>query len=625
MIAGRRRLVDIGLLLLIMGAWFAARPYDGIWHDAVLYTAQALRRLYPENYAFDLFFRYGSQDSYTIFPSVHAAAISFLGIEGAALALTILGKVLWFCALFCLFSAIFRGKDFWFSLALIATLDPYFDGHGVFSWGESFVTARLYAEAFVLAGLAMLLREYRIFGTFLLVLAALMHPLIAIVGCLVAGVFTLMRFSLRHVVVMVLLPLLFVVSLLVLYGISPLDRLLLVYDESWLAYIRNRNVSVFLDTWDISAFSRVLLIIVILMFGIDTAHSVRLRQLSIAALVALLFLISLAWFGGGVWHSILLTQLQLWRGLWLIQLIAWGIAAYVLLALFGGGQAKRLLAALMLSALLLEGPASGVIALCAWLLYQLLRIYYPDWKPGVLTVGLISGVLLMSVLLRIASLSIVATEWGTMGRPGWLVFFYCPLFLVGLVSIILWRNVTRVIYQILVLGACTLYFISGVWLFFSKYSFGQVEDQREVETLREIIPGGATVYRPEALSYVWFSLGRANFASGIQSAGVLFSRETAVESSRRLDLLWSLGFSDGNPYCLGVPEAGKIYLAKPSHRSLHQTVRVLCSEVDLDYLLLPKSAGYSVGFGYEPIYQSQGLILFDCADVRKKLLHADEK
>jgi hypothetical protein len=72
------------LLLLCVTAWALSHSYRGIFHDAGLYTLQALARLAPASLGQDVFLRFGSQDRYTIFSPIYAAASQVLGTEAAA-------------------------------------------------------------------------------------------------------------------------------------------------------------------------------------------------------------------------------------------------------------------------------------------------------------------------------------------------------------------------------------------------------------------------------------------------------------------------------------------------------------------------------------------------------------
>src|SRR5689334_23169132 len=62
-----RSLESATALLLLASLWLATRPYSGMIHDARIYLVQGLSHLYPGAFADDLFFKFGSQDGFSIF------------------------------------------------------------------------------------------------------------------------------------------------------------------------------------------------------------------------------------------------------------------------------------------------------------------------------------------------------------------------------------------------------------------------------------------------------------------------------------------------------------------------------------------------------------------------------
>src|ERR1700693_4837991 len=76
--------------LLGIATWALSHSYRGIFHDAGLYTLQALAHLHPDSLQEDVFLKFGSQDGFTIFSPVYAAASRLLGVEFAAATLTLL-------------------------------------------------------------------------------------------------------------------------------------------------------------------------------------------------------------------------------------------------------------------------------------------------------------------------------------------------------------------------------------------------------------------------------------------------------------------------------------------------------------------------------------------------------
>src|SRR5215204_1971217 len=96
------------LPLLIATLWLSTRPYLGAVLDAQFYMGQALHALEPAGFADDLYFRFGSQDQFTIFTALYAPVVALLGISVAAMALTVVGNLLWVFALLYLSRALIR-------------------------------------------------------------------------------------------------------------------------------------------------------------------------------------------------------------------------------------------------------------------------------------------------------------------------------------------------------------------------------------------------------------------------------------------------------------------------------------------------------------------------------------
>src|SRR4051812_752601 len=87
---------NAALLALAAFVFVAVRPNTGVRHDAILYAAQALYRLHPDIFAQDLFFKFGSQENFTVFGRVFAFLITQLGFTSATLFVLALTQVLFF-------------------------------------------------------------------------------------------------------------------------------------------------------------------------------------------------------------------------------------------------------------------------------------------------------------------------------------------------------------------------------------------------------------------------------------------------------------------------------------------------------------------------------------------------
>src|SRR4051812_20793529 len=80
-VAHRHILPTVALLCACITIWIVQHSYYGLVHDSEMYLIQGLARLNPDLFAADIYFRYGSQDRFTVFGPVFAQAMQLLGIE----------------------------------------------------------------------------------------------------------------------------------------------------------------------------------------------------------------------------------------------------------------------------------------------------------------------------------------------------------------------------------------------------------------------------------------------------------------------------------------------------------------------------------------------------------------
>ncbi|WP_420568955.1 hypothetical protein [Thalassovita sp.] len=129
----------IALVLLL-------RPFQGIYHDANLYAVQALRSLGNDALGRDLYFSYGNQDDFSVFTLIYAPLIQALGLAWANMVAYGIGLFFWFCALVVFVHVFFEDRKARI-LALLGAvaLSPAY-ASAFFSYGEGFVTPRVFAE-----------------------------------------------------------------------------------------------------------------------------------------------------------------------------------------------------------------------------------------------------------------------------------------------------------------------------------------------------------------------------------------------------------------------------------------------------------------------------------------------
>ncbi len=112
----------------------------------MLYTVLALARLHPAALGHDLFVRYGTQDHYTIFSPLYAAAIRAGGLEPGAAVLAFATHVAFFGAAWLVARRLLSASEALLAVGLLAVLPSWYGSNSVFAYIEGFLTPRQSAE-----------------------------------------------------------------------------------------------------------------------------------------------------------------------------------------------------------------------------------------------------------------------------------------------------------------------------------------------------------------------------------------------------------------------------------------------------------------------------------------------
>jgi len=600
----------LGAALLLLGAcWLVAHPHMGLWHDARLYAVDALARLNPGVFDRDLFLMNGSQGQFTVFPHIYAKLIGLAGLERATLILALAGKLLWLAALFLLARAMMPRPTLWLlGIVLVMGYPAFYDSHKLFSYGESFATPRIFAEAFTLLALAAWLRAYRLAALMLAVIAGVLHPLIALPG---GALLTLMYFRSARTGFDTLAAFAIVaMGLASLFALGLYGRLFEVFDPDWFDVVVLRNPYVFLDQWNAVAFGRILFLCVVL--GLMARESAsRLQPLARAMLVATIALLAVSWVGGSVWKNVLLTQLQLWRVLWLAQILALLMLADLLPRLWKAGYPDRVLAACLAAAFLLDTWAAGAAALGGLLLRTLLlradgRI---DTQRGVWR-ALPWAIVLPCLFAHFASAPYWfaakgsypgVAAWGTLlgDRVGLIV-------ILGMLYLARGKWGGRM--PSLQIGVAAVLFLAAIFLWAEAGEHKTPGWQPVYQQLQKDIPPGSVVAAAMSggVEVTWFELGRASYASQTQAVGALFDRNTALGAGRRLELLHEAGFPDSQVEW----GAGRVQTNPLTQGAIMR----LCQDPDLDFVL---AGGAHAGAKLYFLNNRPVASLIACDDFRK--------
>lgn len=549
----------LAALIAAIAWWLLTRPYNGIWHDGLYYTAQALKRLYPQQYAQDVFFLYGSQDNFTLFGMLQARMTGQLGVDRAFLLLTVTGAALWLYALLSLLRRWLSVVPLVAALILVLGADSHYGGFDVFSYGERFASPRLFSEALVLLSLSLWMEGRKLSAYCLAVGAALLHPLTALVGIGVLAWSALNARATRLTVLLVMVSGLLGMQLLVWVGLSP------QFDPFWQRLVALRSPFVFPHLWNLDDWLRLALDASLLWLA---SRFLRTEAGKLAGWILAVLALAMFWALAAEAMAVqLVVAAQIYRVQWLAHLLALALAVPLCLRLWQSSVTwDRYLAIGVASSLVFPLNLGGVILPIVYGLYRWAGYRMPDKPPGrslslLLFVGFpLTGLALW--LFYFASNLMLGAQ--VSGRPVWLiVFIQAPvalgLFLAGHAMA---KRLRRDWAWLWIYGAGVLVIGTLNWDVRKPWDgvFDQTERVAAIAPVQALIPENAVVYwesgvyvTPDNLARLdkglersWLWLQRSHYASFDQAAGNVFYRQTAVEIARRVSRLRQWGFRDGS-------------------------------------------------------------------------------
>lgn len=597
--------------LAVAALWLLGRRYAGIVQDASLYLLQGLRKLDPRAFETDLFFAYGSQDAYTVFPQLYAALIDLAGIGSAAMLVTVVGQAAFAGASLALIFHVAKGPAVWWSLALLAVMSGYYGGVGTLRLAEPFATARSLAEPLVLAAFACTLAA-RHRTTFALLAAAMfLHPLVAAPG--IAAALAWHAFT-RH-------PLLRSAALLAaLTAVVALawNKLAIPLDPPWLAVVLDRSPHLFVSQWLPPDWSR-------LLWGLCVAWlAVRFvdlpaRRLVLAIAAAATAGVAASWVAVDLLDSAMAAAMQMWRAHWLLHVLAILLVPVAAAGLWQSGNAARTAAACLAASCCFgraELPAAAILALAAVAL-DVSERRAPRWMGQRLHRGALLAVLgaaSVGLLLEVQSrLPLVYVAMQFSAGSGYL---HAAASVGGLLPIaaLLWLGAYSRFATVALALAAAL-FAASVAAWDARAPWPRFVEWAATgeNPFRAAMAPRATVYWPGAYGKAWIALGKPSWISVDQGAGVVFNRATAIEYAERERASAGLRLAAEN--CAMAESSGCRIAALPA--------RSLCERRDgPDHLVLTaRIDGYPAvewplprefGPGQQVLY------LYSCAELRRE-------
>ncbi len=553
--------------ILLAGLWMISHPYEGLRHNAILYGAQALSHVEPEIFRRDLFFAWGSQDQFTVFGRLYSVVVAQTGLAHASAIAYALGQLPWLWVAVRWARAALPVRAWIVGAACVIALRHAYSVDTLFEVGETFVTARLFAEPLTLGALLAAALGHPIASAVMIVPALLIHPLMALPGLgVIAILIVKARFNPSDVALMGTLA----VALLLVAITAALGGLPR-YDEQWFEIVLSRDlVAAIPSEWTYSAMVAWAAQLLLLVAASRVPGVALARVWHAVALVGLAgVLLSLV---GGLARVTFVIQAQPWRSMWLV---AWVAPLAILAAFFAmpvEARSRRLVALAGIPSLALlqhswtelVAPVALVHALALLLAIEKGTL---NERPLVRIAGWAWLAVLTSFALGYSAIeSYVFQHWfevqpmtSRLLRTVYITefaWFASPL--VALLCVWLWARGGRGRVAAVAISLCVL----GAG---ARFVDGRSASSREMELLiakgitgwQAVIPKGASVFWPEHLGNVWFVLHRQSYISRNQRAGEMFNRPMAIEGYRRAVHIAGIGKTDGAFYTGANQEPAK--------------------------------------------------------------------
>lgn len=617
-----RRVESVGLVGLLLAFWIIAHPWGGLVHDGILYAAQAMLHVRPEVFRGDLFFAWGSQDDYTMFGRAYAVAVDMLGLKSASRTLWAVAQFLGFAVTLAWLGRVVPRDRLLLVAAVFFALPGYYSSDAALRLAEPFLTARSFAEPLTLAGVLAYVLRRRFFGALLLLLAAAVHPIMALPGILCVSLLAasarwkpdasiLRRRS--------FLAFCFLAILLgaLLIGTGKVARI----DQGWYELVVLSSPIIDPLTWQSADWVRVAVPLAVL--ALMARYSAdRWSEVWQAASICGLLGIAIAVFASLTrWE--LGVQAQLWRLAWLS---IWAAPLAVLSTACGpraDDEATRLVLLAAIPALVLASLGRWHAGLMLPVVYVLFLALFLSGRVTGTRVSvriaaalalvqsafaLAGGALIVYVLLAYADERIVenVSMWFLLTEQfGWIALPVLAVCAQRTFSVIGLRYSVAV--SLLACAVAVLASVNG------RSPSGAAYDNLLTSGIPEwaaVIPSESTVFWPDHVTHVWFVLGRRSYVSVAQACGGVFGREVTLEAQRRAE----------NVATIGGPDAVLRFRDRGFHAIHGALVRAdlerACADPALGFVVLPQKFEPTVAPPYRDPRTSRVYHLHRCTDFR---------
>ena len=619
LIAGAKALA---LTFMVIALWGTMHIYKGITGDAELYAVQALARIQP-GLAHDLYLQNVSQDYFTIFSTLYSACIRWWGLQNAALLLTLICTAWFLVAAWALARELSTSSAAFLAVAALIIIRGIYGSYGVFSYSENWITARSLAEALTVTAIACHFIGHRRFGFLVAASAMFVHPIMALPGLLLL---VSLQVPLRVGAFAMGLGILLALGMALAASMHPrLTGPLAVMDADWLEVVHERSQFLFLQYWtpaDWEVNSRPFLYLTFYAVAIDGA----IRKLSLAALMVGASGLVVAAIAGLIGPVAILVQGQAWRWVWIATFTSILLLAPSALVVWRDEKCGPICAMLLIlgwTFVVMNDDACVTLALLLWLTRSRVSktsARYLRWAAAALGI--------------VVAAWAVGNSWGIAQSPSpesgrdlvavarirnifglgvsaalivWMLFYYVKTT----------RSVVALSFLSTILAAGTTLALHGSLR--QSYRDGAESEINEFSDWRTQIPPTGTVYvvpAHDSATFAWFTLQRLSYLTVNQSAGVVFSRATAIEVKRRSKVLLPLLDPDWQLLTRNTHAvSGKKSELPPVRPLTRESLVSVCNDSALDFVVAKETLAVEA-IRHTHVGNRKDWNLYDCRRVR---------
>ena len=612
----------LALTLMVIALWGIMHVYKGLTGDAELYAVQALARIQP-GLAHDLYLQNVSQDHFTIFSTLYSACIRWWGLQNAALVLTLVCNAWFLAAAWALARELSTCSVAFLAVAALIIIRGIYGSYGVFSYSENWITARSLAEALVVAAIACHFLGQRQFGFLVAASAMFVHPIMALPGLLLL---MCLQAPLRVGAVAMGLGILLALGMALAGSMHPrLTGPLAIMDADWLEVVHERSQFLFLQYWtpgDWQVNSRPFLYLTFYAVAMDG----NIRKLSMAALMVGASGLAVAAIAGLIGPVALLVQGQAWRWVWITTFTSILLLAPTALKVWRDDNCGPICAMLLIlgwTFVVMDGDACVALALLLWLIRNRISDTSARWLRWA-TAAL--GMIVVAWVIA-NSWSIAHSPSPDSGRESLFIAQIRNILGLGasaVVVVLLLFKIIKTTRSVAVLGVISTTLAIGAVLALQgslrqMHRDGTATEISQFADWRKAIPAAATVYvvpMHNSATFAWFTLERPSYLTVDQSAGVVFSRATALEVNRRSQVLLPLADPDWRLLTRNARVGhGKNSELPPARPVTRQSLISVCRDPVLDFVIAREHLGLE-SLRHSQVGNWKDWNLYDCVRVR---------